>query len=142
MEKLPKTWSIEDSKLERMKIPADIDMENIPVITVKAYEFNVFEHKYYVVTKDVHYKYIKMYIDSIVSGNPDKESVIRQFGLDQKLIPESTLNFLIEQGRSVNFLYGNSHSIGSVVSELNQIERDLKFVIDAKKRESKIDDLL
>lgn len=117
----------------------DVDnLDELPTIGMKVYPFDVLGSKLYVVTQSDHISYIQEYIDSINSGKPDKDGVIRKYAMEYQKMSESLIDRLLNQ-------LGNS-SLSQlpirIISELNRIELDLKPLLDAQKRDQKITDLL
>ena len=110
-------------------------------IEVKLYKFNVLGSKLYVTTQSDHLSYIQEYIDSINSGKPDKNGVIKKYAIEYQKMSESLLDRMLSQ-------VGSDHKSGysllpiRITSELNKIESDIKPLLDAQKRDQKIDNLL
>lgn len=121
-------------------LESHLNLEDIPTIEVKVYSFDVLGNKLYVTTQLDHLPYIKEYIDSINNGNPNKEGVIRKYAIEHQKISESLLDRIINQmGNGAQSF--QSLPIG-IIGELNKIESYLKPLLDAQKRDKKIDDLL
>lgn len=118
-----------------------IEMNEIPTIEMKVYSFDVLGGKLYVVTESNHLPYIQEYIDSINAGNPDKDSVIRKYAIEYQKISESILDRMLSQVRT-NIQSGYTSLPIRIIGELNKIELDLKPLLDAQKRDQKIDNLL
>jgi hypothetical protein len=120
------------------------DMDNldeIPTIEMKVYSFDVLGGKLYVVTQSNHLPYIQEYIDSINAGNPDKDGVIRKYAIEYQKMSESILDRMLSQVRT-NIQSGYTSLPIRIIGELNRIELDLKPLLDAQKRDQKIDNLL
>ena len=114
------------------------NLEEIPTIEMKVYSFDVLGSKLYVVTQSDHLSYIQEYIDSINAGKPDKDAVIRRYAMEYQKMSESLIDRLLNQvGKS-----SLSQLPVRIISELNKIELDLKPLLDAQKRDQKINDLL
>lgn len=110
----------------------------IPTIEVKVHSFDVLGNKLYVLTQSDHLSYIQEYIDSINAGNPDKDGVIRRYAIEYQKMSPSLIDRLLEQvGKNPL-----SQLPVRIISELNKIELDLKPLLDAQKRDKKIDGLL
>jgi len=111
------------------------EMRTINMITKK---FEIFGSKLYVFVDDESLTYVEQYIETVRQGNPDKESVVKKYMEEIHSFEKDQLENIMK--RNPNILMGsNSHRI---VSYLNQIERDLKPILEAIKRDKKIDDLL
>jgi hypothetical protein len=120
------------------------DMDNLdemPTIEMKVYSFDVLGGKLYVVTQSNHLPYIQEYIDSINAGNPDKDGVIRKYAIEYQKMSESILDRMLSQVRT-NIHSGYASLPIRIIGELNKIELDLKPLLDAQKRDQKIDNLL
>lgn len=117
------------------------NLGEIPTIEMKVYSFDVLGHKLYVVTQSDHQSYIQEYIDSINAGKPDKDGVIRRYAMEYQKMSESLIDRLLSQVRT-NIQSGYSSLPVRIISELNKIELDVKPLLDAQKRDQKINDLL
>jgi hypothetical protein len=115
-------------------------LDDIPTIEMKVYSFDVLGSKLYVITRSDHRPYIQEYIDSINNGSPDKDRVIRKYAIEYQKMSESLIDRMLDQVGSPQSGY-TSLPIG-IISELNKIELDLKPLLDAQKRDQKIDNLL
>lgn len=114
------------------------NLGEIPTLEMKVYSFDVLGSKLYVVTQSDHLSYIQEYIDSINAGKPDKDGVIRRYAMEYQKMSESLIDRLLNQiGKS-----SLSQLPVRIISELNKIELDLKPLLDAQKRDQKINDLL
>jgi len=117
---------------------SELNLGEIPTIEMKVYSFDVLGSKLYVVTQSDHLSYIQEYIDSINAGKPDKDGVIRRYAMEYQKMSESLIDRLLNQvGKS-----SLSQLPVRIISELNKIELDLKPLLDAQKRDQKINDLL
>lgn len=95
------------------------EFEGYKEVSIKIYSYDLFGMKYFqALTSDLE-PYVKMYIDTIINGNPDKMMVAKKWLDDNK-----------------------SNNIAYVLSALNNTERDLKSVIENIKRDNKLNDLL
>ena len=116
---------------------SELNLGEIPTIEMKVYSFDVLGSKLYVVTQSDHLSYIQEYIDSINTGKPDKDGVIRRYAMEYQKMSESLIDRLLNQvGKS-----SLSQLPVRIISELNKIELDLKPLLDAQKRDKKINDL-
>jgi hypothetical protein len=120
----------------------DLDnFDNISTIEIKIYPFDVLGSKLYVVTQPNHLPYIQEYIDSINAGNPDKDRVIRRYAIEYQKMSESLIDRMLSKVGS-NLHSGYTSLPIRIIGELNIIESDLKPILDAQKRDQKINDLL
>ena len=120
----------------------DLDnLDEIPTIEMKVYSFDVLGSKLYVVTHSNHLPYIQQYIDSINAGNPDKDSVIRKYAIEYQKMSESILDRMLSQVRT-SIHSGYTSLPIRIIGELNIIESDLKPLLDAQKRDQKIENIL
>ena len=85
--------------------------------------------------------YIQQYIDSINAGNPDKDSVIRKYAIEYQKMSESILDRMLSQVRT-DIHSGYTSLPIRIIGELNRIELDLKPLLDAQKRDQKIENIL
>lgn len=108
-----------------MRDPNDLD--EIPTMEIKTYSFDVLGYKLYVITQTDHLPYIKDYINSVNSGNPDKEGVIKKYAMEYQNMSESLIENLLKKHNG----FYNSIPV-RIIGELNQIERDLKPLLDAQ----------
>lgn len=115
-----------------------MNLGEIPTIEMKVYSFDVLGSKLYVVTQSDHLSYIQEYIDSINAGKPDKDGVIRRYAIEYQRMSESLIDRLLNQVGKNSL----SQLPIRIISELNKIELDLKPLLDAQKRDQKIDNLL
>ena len=106
---------------------------------MKVYTFDVFNYKLYVVTQIDHVPYIQKYIDTINNGNPDKDSIIREYAINNQNMSESLIERILNN-KNNNVFSGKQYS--GIYSELDRVEHDLKHIIDALKRDKKINNLL
>jgi hypothetical protein len=120
---------------------SELNLDEIPTIEMKVYSFDVLGSKLYVVTQSDHLKYIQEYIDSINAGKPDKDGVIRRYAIEYQRMSESLIDRMLSQLRT-DIQSGYSSLPIRIISELNKIELDLKPLLDAQKRDQKIDNLL
>ncbi len=114
-----------------------LDDQNVPTIEMKVYSFDVFNNKLFVITQTDHIPYIQKYIDTVNNGNPDKDSVIREYAINQNM-SESLIDRLLNN-KNNNTIIGLP---GRLYSELNRVEQDLKPILESIKRDKKIDNLL
>ena len=124
----------------QMSIDTD-NLGEIPTIEMKVYSFDVLGSKIYIVTQSDHLSYIQEYIDSINAGKPDKDGVIRRYAMEYQKMSESLIDRLLSQVRT-DIHSGYSSLPIRIISELNKLELDLKPLLDAQKRDQKINDLL
>lgn len=117
---------------------SELNSDEIPTIEMKVYSFDVLGSKLYVVTQSDHLSYIQEYIDSINAGKPDKDGVIRRYAMEYQRMSESLIDRLLNQVGKNSL----SQLPVRIISELNKIELDLKPLLDAQKRDQKINDLL
>jgi len=95
------------------------EFEGYKEVSIKIYSYDLFGMKYFqALTSDLE-PYVKMYIDTIINGNPDKMMVAKKWVDDNK-----------------------NNNISYVLSVLNNTERDLKSIIENIKRDNKLNDLL
>lgn len=116
-----------------------LNESDVRTIEMKVYTFDVFNYKLYVVTQIDHVPYIQKYIDTIKNGNPDKDSVIREYAINNQNMSESLIERILNN-KNNNVISGKQYS--GIYSELNRVEHDLKHIIDALKRDKKINNLL
>ena len=120
----------------------DLDnLDEIPTIEMKVYSFDVLGSKLYVMTQSNHLPYIQQYIDSINAGNPDKDSVIRKYAIEYQKMSESILDRMLSQVKT-SIHSGYTSLPIRIIGELNRIESDLKPLLDAQKRDQKIENIL
>ena len=120
----------------------DLDnLDEIPTIEMKVYSFDVLGSKLYVYAQSDHLTYIQQYIDSINAGNPDKDSVIRKYAIEYQKMSESILDRMLSQVRT-DIHSGYTSLPIRIIGELNRIELDLKPLLDAQKRDQKIENIL
>jgi hypothetical protein len=120
----------------------DLDnLDEIPTIEMKVYSFDVLGSNLYVVTQSNHLPYIQQYIDSINAGNPDKDSVIRKYAIEYQKMSESILDRMLSQVKT-SIHSGYTSLPIRIIGELNRIESDLKPLLDAQKRDQKIENIL
>jgi hypothetical protein len=117
------------------------NLDDIPTIDTRVYSFDVLGSRIYVVTQSEHRKYIQDYIDSINSGKPDKDGIIRKYAIEYQKMSESILDRMLGQVRT-NIHSGYASLPIRIIGELNRIELDLKPLLDAQKRDQKIENLL
>lgn len=92
---------------------------------IKTYTYDIFGYKYYTMLTSTDVDYVEMYIDMINNKKPDKMIVVEKYLKDNN-IPSNS------QGPSV----------ARILAVLNNVELDLKSILDSIERESKIDSLL
>lgn len=114
---------------------------DIPTIEMKIYSFDVLGSKLYFFTQPDHLPYIQEYIDSINAGNPDKDGAIRKYAIEYQKMSESQIDKMLSQVRT-NIQSGYSSLPIRIISELNKIESDLSPLLDAQKRDQKINNIL
>lgn len=122
-------------------IESRLKLDDIPTIEMKIYSFDVLGSKLYVITRSDHRPYIQEYIDSINNGAPDKDRVIRKYAIEYQKMSESLIDRMLGQVGS-NLQSGYTSLPIGIISELNKIELDLRPLLDAQKRDQKIDNLL
>ena len=120
------------------KLEDHLDNSPYETIEMKVYSFDVLGSKLYVMTQSDHLPYIQEYIDSINNGNPDKEGVIRKYAIQFQNMSESLIDKLL----SKPILTGANPIPVRIIGELNKIESDLKPILEAQKRDKKIENLL
>jgi len=91
--------------------------------------FEIFGYMLYVVADYESLPYIEQYIETVRQGNPDKEIVIKRYMEEIYVIMNKNPNIPLGSN-SRFFIY------------LDKIERDLSPILEAIKRDKKIDDLL
>jgi hypothetical protein len=117
------------------------NLDEIPTIEMKVYSFDVLGSKLYVYAQSDQLTYIQEYIDSINDGKPDKDGVIRNYAIEYQKMSESILDRMLSQVRT-NIHSGYASLPIRIIGELNRIELDLKPLLDAQKRDQKIENLL
>ena len=111
----------------------------IPTIEVKIFDFDVFDKKIYIVSTSQNYPYIKYYIESIISGKPDKEGTFRKYALESD---DSRFdNIKIDELLTI-FKDKLDRFPIAISGELNKVDESLSSILNAIKREKKIDNLL
>ena len=138
---LSPTQSQSHIQTQMSRSESELNLGEIPTIEMKVYSFDVLGSKLYVFTQSDHLSYIQEYIDSINAGKPDKDAVIRRYAMEYQKMSESLIDRLLSQVRT-NIQSGYSSLPVRIISELNKIELDLKPLLDAQKRDQKINDLL
>lgn len=108
------SWAVNNNSFSTISV-GDVQMG--------VYKFKIFDRFLYVFTQTEYVRYIEEYIESILSGNPDKDAVITSFSIDTG-IPKNSIGAI------------------RIVSDLEKIEINLKPILEAIKRDKKIDDLL
>ena len=108
-------------------------------ISVFAHTFDIFGSKLYVIADDESLPYIKEYIESVKNGTPDKEGIIKKYMQETEGMRSDKFETIMK--KFPNILMSNS-SPARISSYLNQVERDLKPILEALVRDKKIDDLL
>ena len=143
MENIPKELQdiIDKHQMTPMKRTLDdhLSQGEVPTIEMKVCTFDVFNSKLFIVTQTDHEPYIQKYIDSVNNGNPDKDSVIREYAINNQHMSESLIDRLLNNKKN-NVISGKFYS--GIYSELNRVEHDLKPILEALKRDKKIDNLL
>lgn len=86
-------------------------------MTIQVHTFNVHGYRVFTYCEAYILPYIERYIDSVNSGNPNKESII-------------------------NELREYHYYSASVISEINRIEHGIKPILDAIAREKKINQIM
>lgn len=111
------TSHLSPTQSQSNKQDISFEPDEVPTHTIemKVYSFDVLGSKLYILTKSDHLPYIQDYINTINSGKPDKDMVIRKYAIEYQKMSESLLN---------------------------RIELDLKSILDAQKRDQKINDIL
>lgn len=133
-----------NSTTQSSHIQTQMSRENsgdIPTIEMKIYSFDVLGSKLYFFTQPDHLPYIQEYIDSINAGNPDKDGVIRKYAIEYQRMSESLIDKMLSQVRT-DIQSGYTSLPIRIISELNKIESDLSPLLDAQKRDKKIDNIL
>jgi hypothetical protein len=87
-------------------------------VTIQVHTFNVHGHMLFTYCEADILPYIERYIDSVNSGNPDKESIINELRA------------------------GAGRGVYPVISEINNIEHEIKHILDAIAREKKINQIM
>ncbi len=115
------------------------DEDNMNSVEMGVSSFDIFGSKLFVLLLSDQVEYVKEYIDTIVAGSPDKESVVRRYARDNQELEESFIDRMIKNNPYI--LVGSNSPI-RIVSTLNAIDRDLEPILNALKRDKKIDDIL
>lgn len=138
---LSPTQSQSHIQTQMSRSESELNLGEISTIEMKVHSFDVLGSKLYVLTQSDHLSYIQEYIDSINDGKPDKDGVIRRYAMEYQKMSESLIDRLLSQvnnkGKS-----SISQLPVRIIGELNKIESDLKPLLDAQKRDQKINNLL